>query len=665
MSTNVTQTFLPATPFFAGSTSGLFTSVPPNAVALDNRIYSVDLAEYRHIGLQSFREGVVSSGEPSDQLFNPNGGWWRYRYDWSLGMGQPVADLDENVIGRRYDYSEGVDPWGNNALSLQHTFEEVQTFALGTSVRAPIFLKVQVGTEDYLVVSNGFSTYFIDKTGAIEETYNVGASFGVPFQITSASTNGFLLRMATVGNKLYTLYETNTGAPLEYAVGEFDITFDGGTSKLRSTWTAETLVPNNGKEFDLFAVAGNSLLVGVENVLYEYVPTASPKFQVLYTHPDTSFVWTTSFNIGSRIYVGGYGNEQSNLFGFTTTSTGNLALSSQATVFPNDEKLYGGFGYSGNAVMWTNRGIRFATLSGDGSLSYGGLIETDKPVTSAYPYQKHIWFNWDRDDGKMQLGRLSLEEFTKPLTPAYATDALSTASADVLNVHIATFIDAYGPTFGNPSTYTSPTIYVIADNNKLYKVASTYATTGYFTSGEIYFGTAENKSLGRVEARFDALQAGESVKCEVIDSETGQTIGQRIIAIEGEKVLTLTPQGTVFNRAYLKTTLQGNGSSTPTLRQWKISSFPIAPTTQQWQVPLIIGRTVLVGSGEGALVSYNPWDEIQFVRDLWHNRTVFSYTESEHSYRVRVDNFSVRPTKWDDSGEWLEIILTVVLLSVE
>lgn len=661
MTFNITAPLTPATPFFAGQ-NATFTSVPLNAVALQDRVYAIDLKEYRHVGLPPFREGVVASNEPSDLLFNPNGGWWRYRYDWSLGMGQSIADLDDDVLGKRYDYSEGLDPWSTNQLSLQNALTSAHEFDTTLDVVKPIFFKWTDGTREYLVVSNNSESVYIDKDGVVTSWYTSGVrAFGLPDlgSFPNRSTNDWVSHVASSGNNFYSYAWFDFSS--QFVIFTCSLQWNGGLNDLETSVSAYNFV--GAKNSTLFQIVGNSLLVGIENNLYEFIPGSG--LDLLYTHPDSTFIWTTAFNIGSRIYVGGYGVEQSNVFSFTTTSTGKLAVSSQATVFPNDEKLYGAFGYGGNAIIWSNRGIRFATVGGDNSLTYGKLIAPGGPITCAYPYQKHIWFNWVREDGQLQLGRLSLEDFTDSLTPAYATDVVSSAIADASGVYMAVFVDAAATVLNGYPTYTSPTLYVYGTNNVLYKKTDTFVSDGYFTSGELYFGTAENKSLGRVEVRFDALKANESVTCEIIDSETQQVIGFRTVGIPGEKTLSVTSQGYTFNRAYLKLTLESDGTSTPVIRQWKISAYPVAPATQQWTIALIIGQVVLVGSGEGQLVSYDPWAEIEYVRDLWRSRQVFTYTEGTHSYRARVENFSVEPIKWDDSGEWLEIILNVQLISVE
>lgn len=651
----ITQTFTPASTFYGGIAS-TFTSVPANAVAVDGRVYSIDLSDYRHTGLPSFREGVVSSREPSDQLFNPNGGWWRYRYDWSLGMGQKVSDLDDDVLGKRYDYSTGLNPWEENELKLQHSLEEVQQFATSGNVTTPIFTRWSDSTNgDFLIVHNGESAYVINSAGT---STALGGSNGVGLN-GAYGGNNYVAHFTLLGSNGYSYWYDGTAS--EWKINKGSFTYSGGVQWTHST--TYTITPNTSPA-TLFQIVGSNLFVGIDATLYEF--TDAGGLDAIYTHPDESFRWQTAFNIGSRIYVGGHGHEVSNLFSLTTTSTGALAIASQATVLPYDELLYGGFGYSGNAILWTNKGLRFATLGGDGSITYGKLITTNGPVTHAYAYGKHIFFNWETTDGKLQIGRAALDEFVDTLLPAYATDATADVSANVVGIFACALEDSAAPIVNGKPSYTDTVLYVYGDNHMLYKQSATaYNTTGYLTTGDIYFGTAENKTLGRVEVRFDALASGQSVEANIYDSETNTLIGTRAVVKTGAKELTLTPQGTVYNRCYLEITLNGNGSSTPVVRQWKMNSYPVAPSVQQWQVPLIIGTTVLVGYGEGTLVSYDPWTEIEHIRTLWTNRTVFIYTESTHAYRVRVDNFSVEPTKWDDSGKWLELVLTVQLISVE
>ena len=340
----------------------------------------------------------------------------------------------------------------------------------------------------------------------------------------------------------------------------------------------------------------------------------------------------------------------------SSTSTGVLAVAAQATTFPTYEFLYGGFGYGGNAIVWSNRGIRFATITGDNSLTYGNLIETDHPVYAASAYNKFIWFDMKRADGKFQVGRMSLEDFTQTLTPSFSTEYVNTSYTDEISSML--YVQYTGQTTGQ--------LFVLDDTGRIFRQSTTaYATTGHFTSGDIYFGTAEPKSLGRARLRFDKLRANETVKISIYNSETNALLATQTASLVDQEAIDLTPSGVEFTRAYVRVDLTGDGTTTPTVRQWNVQAYPISPPVRQWQVPLIIGQTVLLGSGEGVMVTYDPWEEFEYIRSLWRNRSILTYTEGGHSTRARVDNFLVRPTKWTDDGDWLEITLTIQLLSVE
>ena len=638
--TQITQVF--TTPFYAGAVS--FSAPPPYTIALNDHVYAFDLAQYQQNGLAPFNASVVTSGEPNDNLFNSQGGWWRYRFNWNRGMGQPIADLDDNVIGARYDVSENLYPWETNALSLSNTidYDSTQLTSSGTSI-APQLIFI----DNHTIAYNGVDAYAYDSSGT-KVNLNTGATdlFGTD------SLHPVLRHVVWDGQNVWGVANNNGGTEAKLVKGEitswatngytalaqYDL-LDDGTYVLTSTF---------------LKYVGNRLLLGSANKLYEVANDGT--CDLIYTHSDYSFTWTTAFNVGSRLFVGGHSDTESFLYNMSSTSTGVLAVAAQATTFPTYEFLYGGFGYGGNAIVWSNRGIRFATITGDNSLTYGSLIETDKPVYAASAYNKYIWFDMERADGKLQVGRMSLEDFTETLTPAYSTEYVNTDYTDEISSML--YVQYSGQTSGQ--------LFVVDDTGRVFRQSATsYATTGYFRSGDVYFGTAEPKSLGRARVRFDKLRANETVKVSLYNSETNELLATQTASLVNQEQIDLTPNGLEFTRAYVQIDLTGDGTTTPTVRQWNVQAYPISPPVRQWQVPLIIGQTVLLGSGEGVMVTYDPWTEFEYVRNLWRNRSILTYTEGGHSIRTRIDNFLVRPTKWTDDGDWLEITLTVQLLSVE
>jgi hypothetical protein len=629
----ITHRLYPATPFLEGqlgltpSASGPFdTSVsnPPKTVFLNGQVYSVELENYRHSGLPTLREGVVLSETPSDTLFNPNGGWWRYRYDWSHGAGQLRLDLGE-TNDRRFYTSTNIDPWDEDTLTLQPAITEILDASSGLT--QPVILN-QFG--NYVYACNGSTIWKFDNDLAPATFVTSGIA-----NVKAWDFDGTYI-WAISDTTLYKITLAGVVATEATATGTFySVTFTGA-----------------------------NLLVSEDNVLKEYKPSTS-SFTDIYTHYNTEFQWTTVFNIGSKIYVGGYAYNTSSLFNMTTTSGGALAISNQAASFPKDEKLYGGVGYGGSGILYSNHGIRFATVTGDGSLTYGPLIATNGDVTAVEPQGEFVWFNWQRDDELIELARLSLTTFTDTLLPAYAGDI----KTSIQGTNCRSIV-RFAPAGTTPSGVGAVTPYdnyrtVFTDiDGKVYaSVDGSYQTSGELNTGEVYFGTVEDKSLNEINIRFSPIVAANNEKVTV-DVYTDTLIGSYVAEGDGETSMTIYGAGIEFDHMHLVIKLESDGTSTPTVHQWRINASPKPPAVQQWVIPLIVAQRVIVGDGQGEYYNYDPWGELENIRSVWQNKDVIIYREGNHAYRVRIDNFAVQPRKWDDIGNWLEAIITVQLHSV-
>jgi hypothetical protein len=629
----ITHRLYPATPFLEGqlgltpSASGPYdTSVsnPPKTVFLNGQVYSVDLQNYRHSGLPTLREGVVLSETPSDTLFNPNGGWWRYRYDWSHGAGQLRLDLGD-TDDRRFYTSTNIDPWDEDTLRLQPAIVELLDASSGLT--QPVILN-QFGNQVY--ACNGSTIWEFDN--------DLVATTLVTSGIANVKAWDF------DGTYIWAISDTTL----------YKITLAGVvTTEATATGT-----------FHSVTFTGANLLVSEDNVLKEYIPSTS-SFTDIYTHYNTEFRWTTVFNIGSKIYVGGYAYNTSSLFNMTTTSGGSLAISNQAASFPKDERLYGGVGYGGSGILYSNHGIRFATVTGDGSLTYGPLVATNGDVLAVEPQGEYVWFNWQRDDDLIELARLSLTTFTDTLLPAYAGDI----KTDIAGVNCRSIV-RFAPAGTTPSGVGAVTPYdnyrtLFTDiNGKVYgSVDGSYQTNGELHTGEVYFGTVEDKSLNEINIRFSPIVAANNEKV-IVDVYTDELIGSYSAEGDGETSMTIYGAGIEFDHMYLIIKLESDGTSTPSVHQWRINASPKPPAVQQWVVPLIVAQRVIIGDGQGEYYNYDPWTELETIRSVWQNKDVIIYREGNHAYRVRIDNFAVQPRKWDDVGNWLEAIITVQLHSV-
>ena len=596
-------TYNSGTPFFTGSFSD--PRVMPYTVNLDGTDYPVDLEKYRHAGLSKFRDGVVTSGEVSDNLLNSAGGWWRYRTTWDAGSGQKLADLDQDEDrSDRYFESRGVDPWEENQLCLLNDTSNVLTVAA-----AEIFM---VATDQYLYVSDGTGV----KRSADLSTWN--ALTGLSGTVQGMCTDGTSVYIAT----------------------SVDVYTSASTLAVSLTSTAGTA------DYDKIAFVGNRLLVAKDNIVGEL---GTSSYTAVYTHYQAAFRWTTIFAVGSRIYFGGYSGNRTELYTTDTGSTGSLVKSNEAATFFAGELLHSALSYGGAVLLGTSEGLRFATLGSDATLQYGPVISQPGKVSDIAAQGRFAYFAWeDFPQSASGVGRAALDQFTEDLLPAFATDVFTEDTTGEVKA-VARFLDR--------------TIFAVTANEVYAENTATYVTSGSLDSGELTFGTVEDKSVSSILVRYNALAAAETVTVELED-ELAVALGDKLDNVDGSTKMDLDIVDEAANRVRVTLTLTGDGSSTPCLTQWRMRAMPIAPPVEEWLVPLIIRSQTVAGDSEGQVLSFNPWTEAAKLRSLWDSGEVVLYKEGNYPFRVRIDNFQIDAGEWRDGSDWFEITCTVRLLSV-
>lgn len=605
MSFTITYTD-PATPYYGGAIASI--SNPPSGVALDGVKYPIDLREYEAGGLPSLREGVVASSEPNDNLFDPTAGWWRYGYSWHHGAGQRVRDLGEDTDTARFYESLGIDPWTRFEACLLHDVEQVLAISDATPKITITATHIYVTDGSTLKRSADMSTWdtMLGTTGAIND-------------ITSDGVNAYVC----TDTKIY-----------ECVVGSLtvnDITPTGVTN-----------------QFDYIHYASNFLLVSDGDILRD---ASGAALSTLWNHYQDGFRWTTAFSVGSRVYAGGYAGNRSQIFTTSTDDTGALALSAEAADFFANELLNDAISYGGQVLLATSRGVRYATLAQDGTLSYGPLIEAPGNVSSIFAEGEFAWFAWeDHPSGKAGVGRLSLSEFVDTLQPAYATDLYGdvSATADVTAV----------------ARFNNKTVYAVSADGLMAEDTTTFLTTGYIEIGDLYYGTVEDKSLMEFNIRVDTLAANESLNAILRNGETNTEVESGTVSTTGANGLVVDAEGAVVNRMTGRLTLNGDGTTSPCLRQWRGRAYPIVPSGEMWIVPLLIQSSVVIGDGEGQEQTLDPWTEVEALKEKRRSRQIVTYQEGNHAFRVRIENFKVEPKKWTDDGDWLEVTMKLTLISV-
>src|SRR5690606_16986423 len=124
---------------------------------------------------------------------------------------------------------------------------------------------------------------------------------------------------------------------------------------------------------------------------------------------------------------------------------------------------------------------------GDGTLSYGPLIDVAGGSRCVAAEGRFAWFGWETlPHAGCGGGRVALDAFVDTLTPAYATDVFSEDEDDTITACCR---------FGGR------TLFAVSREGVWATTTDGYVTNGYIDVGEVFFGTVEDKSIAEVRAK--------------------------------------------------------------------------------------------------------------------------------------------------------------------
>lgn len=458
----------------------------------DQRPYIRQTAAFR-------KEQFDNQTEPGEQSLT---GWW-IRSQSSFHEGTGIEFYDPALISGegtyRFKDSEGVDIWTEGQVTLLNsvTEEHQTTGQIKSNGRANQYSRSIKwnNTEGILLLDeydvdkiavDGTVTHFID--------YNAGTDDPV-FAICDDGTTAYWLTNDTASGKL----EVNKKA----LIG------DSSTSATVMFTSPGITVTNGVMEF-----VKERIVMCANEKVYELAPTSSALPTALYTHPSSSHVYTSITASGTAIYISGYNGIQSTILRFTLNSSGVMPTLTSAVVaaeLPVGEIVHRIFYYLGYMMIGTNKGIRAATIDGEGSITYGPLIvETSQPV---YDFCARDHFVWCATgvNGHPGLIRLNLQQELSPLVFAYANDVMY----DSVTGHVTTAC-AFANGTDQVTFSTTATGATSADWGANYiETANTKRPTGYLQTGYIRYNTLEPKNFKRLLGRGDFTYG--SMTLETVD----------------------------------------------------------------------------------------------------------------------------------------------------
>ena len=387
-----------------------------------------------------FRKDQFDNGqEPGEQSLT---GWWlRSQMSFHSGSGIKFFDpatTDEN--GRyRFADSKGVNVWTKGEVTMLRQSNPIgySPDALAENGRSNQFFNTiqwkvaGVEYEGVLYVDN-YIMAKVDEAGTVTN-----------FQTFDPAVDDMVYAAANDGKYAYWITNVISGGGSKLTMYKKLLSADSTTAATQMFQETGISVSNAVMEY-----TKERLVVAINNKIYELSPLATGLSTAVYTHPDTTHVWSSITSSGPAIYVSGWNGPISSIVKFTLSTAGvmpTLTSAITAAELPVGEVVHKIKYYLGYMMIGTSKGIRAAAVSDqDGSINYGPLIvETKQAVFDFAARDRFIWCASGTTDGSSGLIRIDLSNEVEPLRFAYANDL---SSGELSGLFPTTALDFLGNT---------------------------------------------------------------------------------------------------------------------------------------------------------------------------------------------------------------------------
>ena len=442
------------------------------------------------------------SNEPGEHSIT---GWWvRSQSSFHCGSGIKFYDPQPGeIVDYRVTDSQGVDIWTKGQVTLLNAVTAGVSIADVISSNGRPLQTSRPIVWGNAPVTKGVLLLDYDNIKKIDST-------GVPTTFKAAGTQP-IYAMCDDGNNAYWITNVASKATLmkKPLSGSFTSTADEVVMATHATLAATNAIMEFVKE---------RLIICVNNMVYEMTPLSASFPTPIYTHPDTTYVYSGVTASGPAIYVSGFNIAQSSIQKFTLSTAvvmPTLTSAITAAEMPVGELIFAIYYYLGLMLIGTSKGIRAAGVSDqDGSITYGPLIvETSQPCYDFAGRDHYVWCATGVA-GAPGVIRVDLGQQISIYRYAYANDAMDTSGT---TGHPTTSVAFFGNTSSTDVPQLSfTTINASGVNGSHYiQSSTTKVPTGYVTTGALRYSTLEQKIFKTVKARIDNTYG--SLKIESID----------------------------------------------------------------------------------------------------------------------------------------------------
>ena len=433
-----------------------------------------DDAPYRRVTAQYRKQQIDQSREPGEQTLT---GWWvRSQSSFHLGAGIKFFEpVQEESLRFQYTESKGLDVWTRGQATL---LNDTASFYAGAA--AAQLIGVNDGTDDCILVTDGTALKKI-TSAAVSSTYTQAGTASTIFSVTTNGKQYFFINGTHVhrGNLAGTTSDTE---------------IYNASSTTRGT----------------IRFVKQRVIAAINNAIYELdannasgaLPTA------LFTHPNTSWVWSSISEGPQAIYVSGYDPNgtsssvfkialdatTSNTLGFPTLETPTVIIDMPQGERINDFDVYLG----SYAVLATSLGFRVGIADATGDVQYGPLLFRDA-ACNAIAFRDSYAYIATLVDGEAGLVRvdLSTNVLANSLFFPWAWDLVASATTTTSS-QVAFFGNSDRAAFTN-------------GNNTWAESTTSLVATGYLRTGYIRYNTLETKIFKLMQARVDTSNGGLNI----------------------------------------------------------------------------------------------------------------------------------------------------------
>ena len=433
-----------------------------------------DESPYRRVTAQYRKQQIDQTREPGEQTLT---GWWvRSQSSFHYGAGIKYFEpAQEESLRFQYTESKGVDIWTRGQMTL---LNDTASFYSGAA--AAQMIGVNDGTNDCIVITDGTALKKI-TTGGTSTTYTQTGTASTIYSLTTNGKQYFFINGSHVhrGNLAGTTSDTEI-----YNV----------TSTTRGT----------------IRFVKQRLIAAIGSAIYELDANNSSGAlpAALYTHPNSSWVWSSISEGPQAIYISGYdpNGTSSSVFKIgldpTTTNTLGFPTLSTPTVIidmPNGERINDFDVYLGTyAVLATSSGFRAGIADATGDIQYGPLLFKDA-ACNAIAFKDSYAYIATLVDGEAGVVRcdLSTSVIANSLYFPWAWDIVASGTS-ATSSQVAFF--------GN-----SDRVAFATGNNIWAESTTSLVASGYLRTGYIRYNTLETKIYKLLQARIDTTNGGLNI----------------------------------------------------------------------------------------------------------------------------------------------------------